>query len=198
MKLFALALATLSVFAAIPDAPKSKILGSTSAPLRLELYGDFTCPHCKMLHEQILPQIVHDFVTPGKAYIVFRDYTLTGPGHQYSKEAAAYAAAAARLNKYQEATDALFRTQQSWAMTGQIWPNIASVFTPAEQKKIQALVNDPSVRADVQADVDAGNMVPVQQTPTMIIVHKGKRQPWTMWNSYPLFKNYLDSLLSGR
>src|SRR5262249_49186516 len=140
MKLLALALAATMSFAAILDAPKSKTLGNTSAPIRLELYGDFTCPHCKMLHEQILPQIVRDFVSTGKAYIVFRDYTLTGRGHEYSKDAATYAAAAARVNKYQAAADALFRTQQAWAVTGQIWPNISSSFTPEEQKKIQALV----------------------------------------------------------
>src|SRR5262249_40893525 len=156
---------SLSTFAAVADAPKSKILGNRSAPIRLELYGDFTCPHCKMLHEQILPQIKRDFVDTGKAYIVFRDYTLTGPGHQYSRDAAAYATAAARINRYQAAADALFRTQPSWAVTGQIWPNISSSFTPEEQKKIQTLVNDPSVRAEVQSDVDAGNMVPVQMTP---------------------------------
>src|ERR1700742_2972419 len=194
MKLFALALAASFItFAAIPDAPKSKIIGNPSAPIRMELYGDFTCPHCKMLHEQILPQIVRDFVSTGKAYIVFRDYTLTGPGHQYSKDAATYAAAASRLNKYQAAADALFKTQQSWAVSGQIWPNISSSFTPEERKKIQALVNDPSVKAEVQNDVDAGNMVPVQQTPTMVVIYKGKKQPWAMWSSYPLFRNYVDS-----
>jgi protein-disulfide isomerase len=199
MKLLALALAaTLTVFASVPEAPKSKIIGNTGAPMRLELYGDFTCPHCKHLHENILPSIVRDFVNTGKAYLVFRDYTLTGPGHQYSKEAAAYAVAAARVGKYMAAADALFKTQQSWAITGQIWPSISSAFTPEEQKKIQALVNDPGVRAEVQADVDAGNMVPVQQTPTMIVIYKGKKQPWAMWNSYELFKNYLDSLLAGK
>jgi protein-disulfide isomerase len=197
MKFLALALAAISVFAAIPDAPRSKILGNPSAPIRLELYGDFTCPHCKMLHEQVLPQIERDFVTPGKAYIVFRDYTLTGPGHQYSREAATYADAAAHIGLYQKAADALFRTQGSWAMTGQVWPNISSAFTPEEQKKIQALVKDPAVQANVQADVDAGNMIPIQQTPTMIVAHRGKRQPWTVWTNYPLFKNYLDSLLAG-
>lgn len=197
MKLVALAVAaTISCFAAALDTPKGKTIGNPSAPMRLELYSDFTCPHCKMLHEQILPQIVRDYITPGKAYLVFRDYTLTGAGHQYSKDAAAYAAAAARVGKYMAASDALFRTQASWAMTGQIWPNIQSAFTPDEQKRIQALFNDPSVRADVQRDVDDGNMVPVTQTPTMVVLYKGKKQPWAMWSSYPLFKNYLDELLA--
>lgn len=199
MKLFALALAaTLAVVAAIPDPPKSKIMGSPTAPMRLELYGDFTCPHCKMVHEQIVPQIFRDFIATGKAYLVFRDYVLTGPGHQHSRDAATYAAAAARLGRYQAAADALFRSQGTWAMNGQIWPNISSAFTPDEQKRIQTLGKDPSVAAEVQNDIDAGNMVPVQQTPTLVVVYRGKKQPWAMWNSYPLLKNYLDTLLSGK
>ena len=123
---------------------------------------------------------------------------LSGPGHQYSREAATYAAAAAHIGKYQAAADWLFANQMSWAINGQIWPGIGSAFTPEERKKIEALIREPSIAADVQRDIDAGNMVPLTQTPTMVVVHKGKSQPWTMWNSYPLLKDYLDQLLSGR
>ena len=197
MRLFVFALAAAAAaLSAVPETPKSKTAGFPSAPMRLELYGDFTCPHCRMVHEQILPQLVQDYVTPGKAYLVFRDYVLTGGGHQYSRPAATYAAAAARIGKYQAAADALFKAQSVWATSGQIWPNISSAFTPDEQKKIQALVKEPSVATDVQNDIDAGNMVPVQSTPTMVVIYKGKKQPWAMWNSYPLLKNYLDALLA--
>jgi len=200
MKLLAVALAatiaSIVGLAAVPDVPKSKMIGNPSAPVRLELYGDFTCPHCKHLHEELLPMMIRDFVATNKAYIVFRDYTLSGAGHEYSRDAAAYAAAAARLGKYQAAADALFKTQPSWVSTGQIWPNISSAFTPAEQKKIQALVNDPSVRAEVQNDVDAGNSLPLQKTPTAVVVYKGKKQKWDEWTSYPLFKSYVDSVLT--
>ncbi|HXA49722.1 MAG TPA: thioredoxin domain-containing protein [Candidatus Acidoferrum sp.] len=199
MKLFVFALAAAAAaLSAVPEAPKSKIAGFPGAPMRLELYGDFTCPHCRMVHEQILPQLMQDYVTPGKAYLVFRDYVLTGAGHQYSRPAATYAAAAARIGRYQTAADALFKAQGAWAISGQIWPSIAASFTPEEQKKIQALVKDPTIATDVQNDIDAGNMVPVQSTPTMVVIYKGKKQPWSMWNSYPLLKNYLDTLLAGK
>lgn len=194
---FALVLAAVAL-CAVPEAPKSKISGFTTAPLRLELYGDFTCPHCRMVHEQFLPLIMRDFITPGKAYLVFRDYVLTGPGHEHSREAATYAAAAARIGKYQTMADALFKTQSAWALSGQIWPTVSGSFTPEEQKKIQSLDKDPSVAQDVKNDIDAGNMVPVTQTPTLVVNYKGKKQTWAMWNSYPLLQNYLDSLLSGK
>ena len=79
MKMFALALALmLPCLAAGPEWQKD--MGNPTAPLRMDLWDDFTCPHCKMLHDQILPRIIADYVTPGKAYLVFHEFTLTGPG----------------------------------------------------------------------------------------------------------------------
>ena len=96
MKVIALALAlTLSGFAAGPETEKGRSVGNPSAPLLFELYSDFMCPHCKILHEQILPAIILDYVKSGKAYLIYREYPLAIPAHVYSREAAAFAVAAA-------------------------------------------------------------------------------------------------------
>src|SRR5206468_10410357 len=102
MKMFAIALAPILalMLPGLASAQEGKHLGNPSAPMRMDLWDDFTCPHCKMLHEQILSKIVADYVTPGKAYLVFHEYTLPGPGHEHSKTASMYAAAAARIGKY--------------------------------------------------------------------------------------------------
>src|SRR5947208_4665333 len=114
MKMFALALAlTVAAVAAGPEMEKSRTMGNPGAPVRMDLYSDFTCPHCKMLHEQILPKLITDYVNPGKAYLVFHEYTLTSPGHEHSKAASLYAEAAAKIGKYQQVSDALFATQSS-------------------------------------------------------------------------------------
>jgi protein-disulfide isomerase len=65
--------------------------------MRMDLWDDFTCPHCKILHDQILSRIIADYVTPGKAYLVFQEFTLPGPGHENSRTASMSAAAAARV-----------------------------------------------------------------------------------------------------
>jgi protein-disulfide isomerase len=199
MKLYVAALAAAALaLCAVPEPHKSKISGFPGAPLRLELYSDFSCPHCRMVHEQIVPQLMKDYVNPGKAYLVFRNYVLSGPGHEYSRDAATYAAAAARIGKYQAAADAIFKAQGAWLQSGRIWPNISMNFTPAEQKQIQGLLKDPAVASEVKNDIDAGNLVPISQTPTMVVIAKGKRQPWTMWTNYPLLKSYLDSLVNAK
>jgi protein-disulfide isomerase len=194
MKMFALALALmLPCLAAGPD---SKSVGNPAAPLRMDLYSDFTCPHCKMLHEQILSKIMADYVTPGKAYLVFHEFTLTGQGHEHSKTASLYAAAAARVGKYQQVSDALFQTQPSWAVSGKVWEAVSPALTPAEQKKVQALFNDPAVAAEVQHDLELGMAAHVNQTPTLVMTRKGKETPWSSWTDYGLFKSMVDLLLA--
>ncbi len=196
MKMFALALAmTLASAAAGPETEKSRTMGNPSAPLRMDLYSDFTCPHCKMLHEQILPRLVADYVSTGKAYLVFHEYTLTGPSHEHSKTASLYADAAAKVGKYQQVSDALFATQSSWAQTGKVWEAVAPALTEPEKKRVQILFKDPVVAADVQRDLDTGNAARVDRTPTLILTRKGKQTPWSWWENYGLFKSLVDAEL---
>ena len=196
MKVLALALATLLAAPAANPAPaKDKAMGNPSAPLTLELYSDFVCPHCKRLHEQLLGTIVADFVKTGKAYLVFHEFPLNIPGHAWARPAANFATAAAHVGKYQAVSDQLFKTQDLWSGSGRVWETVAAALTPEEQKKVQALANQPEVLEEVQHDIDSGYKAMINQTPTIIVTYKGKSQPWTYFDDYTLFKGYLDGLL---
>lgn len=197
MKLFAVALLALVPCLAAPDVDKGKALGSPNAPITMEIFSDYTCPHCKMLHEVILPMFIRDFVRPQKLFIVMRDFPLTGPGHQFSREAATYATAAARIGKFQEVSDTLFKNQANWAINGKVWDTVAAVLSPADQKKVELLAKDPGVVSEVQQELDEGMSSGVNQTPTMIVTAKGKRYPLSGVDpsNYQLFKKFLDDLL---
>ena len=174
MKVLALALAALlPCLAASSDADSGKSMGSPSAPIRIEVFSDFECPACKGLHEQILPLVFKDYVIPGKVYLVSREYPL--PMHQYSREAANYATAAARIGKYEQVANALFLNQAAWEVSGKVWDTVANVLTPAEAKKVQSLAKDASVLSAVERDVDAGKAAAINQTPTMIVTRDTRR-----------------------
>ena len=196
MKVFALALALiLPCVAAGPDVDKGRTLGNPAAPLLFELYSDFMCPHCKVLHEQMLPAIILDYVKTGKAYLIYREFPLAIPAHVYSRPAAAFAVAAARVGKYREVSDALFRNQNMWAASGQVWDTVAAVLTPDERMQVHGLGNDPAVLAAVQRDVERAMKANVNQTPTLMVTYKLKSQPWTQFTDYSLLRGYLDGLL---
>ena len=193
MKLFALALTALLPCLAASSDDTGKALGSPSAPIRIEVFSDFECPACKALHEQILPLVFKDYAIPGKVYLVSREYPLAM--HQFSREAANYATAAARFGKYQDVADALFKNQLVWEVNGKVWDTVAGVLTPAEAKKVQLLAKDPSVLSEVQRDVDAGRAAGINQTPTMIVTRGTNRFPVTGAVNYNLLRSLLDGLL---
>src|SRR5450755_2468274 len=172
MKIIALALAALlPCLAAGPDVDKGRTMGNPAAPMQFEIYSDFACPACKNLHENVLPAIVQDYVNTGKAYLVFREFPLNIPAHVHSRLAAAFAVAAARIGKYQTVSDALFRSQAGWSVSGKVWETVASVLTPQEQKQVQTMSKDPGVLADVQREVDRGTAAHLAQTPTIIVTY---------------------------
>jgi protein-disulfide isomerase len=196
MRTFILLLAAL-LPASAADPPNGKIVGSATAPIRLEVFSDFSCPGCKAFHEQVLPILMRDFVSQGKAFIVFRDYVLPpSPGHQFSGEAARYAVAANRIGKYQAVADALFLTQASWAMSGRVWEAVAPVLSRGEQAKVQALVKDPSVSDEVFRDTTAGQRAGLVKTPTVGVNFRSQHQLWNQWGGdNALFFGYLRELL---
>jgi protein-disulfide isomerase len=171
---------------------KAKTFGNPAAPVVIELFSDFQCPSCRMLHTQLLPSIMRDYVVPGKVYLVYKEYPL--PQHNHSREAAAYACAAARVGKYEQVADLLFQNQPAWANDGKVFETLAPALTPAEQKKVQVLAKDPGVLQEVQEDVQEGQSAGVNQTPTMLVIRGTKRFPIAGVPNYDLLRSILDGL----
>ena len=192
------ALALLALFpclASMPPVDRGKATGNPSAPITIEVFSSFDCPHCKIMHDTIDPALIHDYVMPGKVYFVKREFPLTGEYHKYAREAANYATAAARIGKYEAVADALFKNQAQWATDGKVWDTVAAVLTPSERTKVQSLAKEPGVVAEVEQDYQAGMAGAINSTPTTIIEYKGKRYPFSGVPNYDLFRNFLNDLL---
>ncbi|HEY1204564.1 MAG: thioredoxin domain-containing protein [Bryobacteraceae bacterium] len=189
-----LLLAGLLAWAANSPRPDPKAAGSPSAPIRIEVFSDFECPACKTLHDQTLPELLRDYVATGKVYLIHREFPL--PQHVYSRLAAAYATAAARVGKYQDVSDRLFLYQASWSASGGVDATACRGLTSAEAKTVRALVIDPSIAAEIERDVALGQKIPIRQTPTMLIKHGSTVFPWAGAVNYELLRSYLDSELA--
>ena len=184
----------LPCLAGVPEVDKGKALGSPTAPVEIEVFASFDCPHCKVFHEEVIPQLVKDYVVPGKVYLVNREFPLSGPYHPYAREAAVYATAAARIGRYSEVSQALFNDQANWAINGKVWDTVASVLTPTERKKVQELAKQPGVQSEVQREYDEGVAAGINATPTIIVTRGSKRYPIP---SQDLYYGFLKSLIDG-
>lgn len=192
--------AAVPLLAAAPAVDKGKTLGSPSAPVTLEVFSDFACPACRAFHEQTLPKLIQEFVRNGKVYIVSREFPLTNgradDQHKYSREAAAYATAAARIGKYSAVSDRLFATQANWYANGKLWDTFAGVLKPEEQKKVLALAKDQSVIGEVEADRQYGMASGINSTPTVFVTRGFKRTPLSGGVlEYSLLRQFLNDLL---
>jgi protein-disulfide isomerase len=197
MKRYALALAVLlPCLAATPEIDKAKALGSPTAPIVMEVFESFSCPHCKDLNEITLPLVIRDFVNTGKVYLVHREFPLGGQFHPNDRDAAHYATAAGRIGKYEQVSDALFKSQMSWLQdASKLWPPVASVLTPTEQKKVQELAKTPAVIAEVEREYQEGVALGVNSTPTMVVTKGAQRFPIPAQQlNYGFLKSLIDSM----
>jgi protein-disulfide isomerase len=179
--------------AAVNDVDINKTAGNPSAPVTVEVYSDFECPACKVMHDRTLPQLQREFVATGKVYLVFRECPL--PIHAHSREAASYAVAAARLSLYQPVADALFREQAAWSANGKVWETVAGVLTLSQQKKVKVGADSASVLGEIMREVNLAHAVPVQSTPTLVISSGAKRYPILGTVNYGFIKSLIDGLL---
>ncbi len=92
--------------------------GKKDAPIVMEVWTDFECPHCKELYLHTLRRLMDDYCATGKVYLIHRDFPLQG--HVHAREAARWADAAATIGKYEEVTEALFSNQEVWSVSGNI------------------------------------------------------------------------------
>ncbi len=185
----------MAVQAAPAPVRNYKESGNALAPITAELFTDYQCPHCATVYLQVMPWFIANYVSTGKVKLVHRDFPL--PQHQYAKLAARYANAAGTLGYYDIVVNQIFRTQAVWAASGDIGTQVAEALPPDVMDKVRALVqSDAHLDETVADDVAVGRQDQLNQTPTMVVVYKGKRQLLAPIPQPELLKSYFDELLT--
>jgi len=178
-----------------PAARNFKESGSVLAPITCELYTDYQCPHCATVFLQTMPGFVAQYVTTGKVRLIHRDFPLQS--HAHAAIAARYANAAGELGYYDVVINQIFRTQGIWAASGDVGTQVAQVLPPKVMDRVRELVqNDSHLDDTVAADMAAGRQAGLNQTPSMLVVYKGKSQMLAPIPPPELLKSYFDELLT--
>jgi protein-disulfide isomerase len=183
----------LATAASMPQNFKES--GSPTAPITIEIYTDYECPSCRNLYMTVLPSLNTDFVATGKVHLLHRDFPL--PQHQFSKLATRYANAAGTIGKYDLVANQIFVTQPEWDQNGNVDAAVAKVLSAGDMERVRALVkNDTHLDDSVTRDVAMANQQDhVNETPTIVIVAKGKREVISGGMPYNILKQYLDNKL---
>jgi len=178
----------------VTDIDPTKAFGSRNAPVVMEIYSDFQCPACKQLFLTTTQRVMDNYVNTGKIYLVHRDFPL--PMHAYSRVAAIYSRAAAHIGKCEVVEQALFENQEKWEATGDVKGTVAAVLSPADMKKVQALVDSKTLEPLIDKDKQLGMNIPVNQTPTSRLYTRDGQPPYPVigYVSFDVLKTLLDQI----
>jgi protein-disulfide isomerase len=160
----------------IPDLPHGiepgggHFLGAEHPVLTLTEFSDYECPYCREAHRE-LRRLLEQY--PTRFRLVHRHYPLdqscnssmSGPMHHNACFAATVAECAARQDRFWQANDYLFTEARTLHSRGNSEIAHALGLDPA---KLEQCLREEGPRT-VALDVDEGNRLQIQATPTFVI-----------------------------
>lgn len=174
------------------DSPN--LLGSPTAPLRMEVTEDFQCPICARFSNEELRRLIDDFVRPGLLRIETHDVEFLDSGTTESLDAAAAAGCAGEQGRYWEYHDWLYANQHGENKGAFTRPRLDAIASSIEldQDAFAVCMNATAERSKVTAATNAALAAGIHATPTFV-VNGGK--PISGLPSYDDLASYLRGLL---
>jgi protein-disulfide isomerase len=101
--------AALMASGPLPDI----VVGSADAPTTIVEYASMTCPHCAQFQTEVFPELKTKYIDSGKVKYMLREFPLDNLA-----AAAFMLARCAGDDRYYAMVDAMFATQETWAVPG--------------------------------------------------------------------------------
>lgn len=147
-----------------PDFNK---VGEADAPIKIEEYADFQCPHCGDFYRTTEKLLIENYVANGTVQFVFKSFSILGDASVAAAEAAY---CAGDQNKFWEMQGIIFTNQDK----AQLSPRRITAF--AEQIELNMTEFDECYNAGkysdlVEQDSVDGLAAGVESTPTFILTY---------------------------
>jgi len=157
--------------------PDDHVLGRPDAPNVLIDYASFTCPHCATFNNAVMPALKRDWIDTGKLKLVHRHF----PSDALATRASLLAECAGP-DGFFAAVDTLFRTQVQWMTAPDPAAELMTVLAGqgVTEAAAQACVANDRLLDKVIADVQSGQALGVNSTPTVFINEQGYGNPGGM------------------
>ena len=187
-----------NVFLSLEGAPS---IGDEKAPVAIVEFSDYQCPYCGQHANQVLPQIIKDYVNTGKVRYFLRDLPIEAI-HPQAFKAAEAAHCAGEQGKYWEMHDRLFKNQQLLAVNE--LPGHAAALG-LDVPKFQQCLDDGKYATQIRKDIQDGLKYGARGTPTFFVGRldspgSEKNSITTLSGAQPFlgFQRTLDQILSPR
>lgn len=144
------------------------VYGSPDAPVELIEYGSLTCPHCASFSEEVLPQLMKDFIEDGKVKFVFRNFVRD----RYDLAAAAASRCLPDVDATKRALRSLFAEQAEWLQSTNPYQAIAAIVAREglSQEEMGQCISDQDVRVHIVQMTQKGAIdFDVKAIPTLVL-----------------------------
>jgi len=162
------------------DIPTTGMLiGAPDAPVQIVEWGDYQCPACGILARSIEPQLVNEFIAPGKASFEFRNFAFLG---EESQRAAAAAVCADQQDVFWPFHDTLYANQHGENQGAFSDERLRAVATKLglDEAAFNACLDDAATADAVAASTAAGREQGVNATP-WLTVNGTRVEQWQDW-----------------
>jgi protein-disulfide isomerase len=152
-------------------ADSYRSMGRADAPVVVTEFSDYQCPACGSVEQQVIPDLIEQYVDTGKVRFVYREFPLDSL-HPNARQAAEAAACAGQQGEYWAMHEKLFATQSEWGASD---VDPATYFKDfAEELGLDTgafnqCLDSGETAVDVQADILAGESLGVNATPYFFI-----------------------------
>jgi protein-disulfide isomerase len=157
------------VAALFKGVPQSGVtLGDPKSKVTLLEFADLQCPFCAEYTKTAFPQLVQQYVQPGKVKVVFRNLTFIGPD---SVKAARAAAAAGQQNKLWNFVDTFYANQgeeNSGYVTDQFIAQVAAA-AGVDAGALAQAQGSPDVAKQIGEAQQMAQQFKVNSTPSFLI-----------------------------
>jgi protein-disulfide isomerase len=169
--------------------------GSLNSPIRLEVFSDFQCPACRELYLGTIRQVIQNYCSTDKVCVIYHEFPLAM--HPYSREAARYTEAASRLGvqKLLPVMESIFADQAQWMQDGKLEASVARALPQEDFRKLKEIMQDSSINDVIDEEIQSGIKKDVRATPTMFVYYIGKQQKVEGFVTYPILKQFIDSIV---
>lgn len=145
------------------------VLGDPDSPVELIEYSSFTCPHCRNLHTNLVPQLIADYVDTNRIRYVYREVYFDPPGLW-----ASMVARCAGPERFFGVVDLIYDQQPEWTQgrgrdIADALRRIGRTAGLTNEELDACLTNEPMAQALLARYEENMSVHEIEGTPTLVI-----------------------------